>query len=318
MTQVALAVVLAAAGIVVSFLVGRSARRKPQLRYAIYQERVLEPSDWLAREGLSLSFKGKQVARLERTYIALWNHRGDTVRQADIVEHDPLRVAFDDPAEVLQVRVLRSIRDATQVAATVRPDRAEVLVAFDFLDSRDGALIEILHAERSAAHLVGTVRGAALRELARPGDFWVEGRYRATKRAKEPKGRFGRAAIRYLDRRASFPGATLGWGVVTVAAVLAILAVVFATTSRDPGAVDASLFDLTTRNGQLGFAHAVTGADSFAASVGWKSAVVLSLTYFLTGSWMLRMSRVAPKGMPRQLSRISDGPADGVTEVPPR
>lgn len=135
---------------------GRRNRQVPDLRYAIDHDEIIAPDDWLFTDGLSLRFQGENVARLCRTYVAIWNKRGDTVRGSDIVDSDLLRVVLDESDDVLSARVVAASRK--QIEARV--DRKAATITFDFLDQGDGFVVEVLHRVPSPPTLTGTIRGA--------------------------------------------------------------------------------------------------------------------------------------------------------------
>lgn len=90
----------------------------------------------------------------------VWNSGARTVRGENIASDDPLRVELGDGAVVLDARVLKMSKPATKCA--VRDNKGpnnSILLAFDFLDSRQGFLVEIFHTESGEVpRLSGTVQ----------------------------------------------------------------------------------------------------------------------------------------------------------------
>lgn len=153
-------------GIPVTYLVARRSRRRPELRFKTDFDVLLAPEDRLVERGLSLSFKGEAVQRISRTYIALWNEKGDTIRGTDIVAADPLRIICDPDDTVLLARVLHRSRPSNSL--TCEPlngsPQPSVLISFDFLDSDDGGIIEILHQSHIEPTLTGAIRGTRIKD----------------------------------------------------------------------------------------------------------------------------------------------------------
>jgi hypothetical protein len=91
----------------------------------------------------------------------LWNAGNTSVSGSDIVGADPLRISLILDATIVEARVAQNTRIVNGVTVSLVPgQKNEALIDFDFLDSDDGAHIELLHtAESVAAVMHGTIRG---------------------------------------------------------------------------------------------------------------------------------------------------------------
>lgn len=149
------------AGLVIGFIFFVKSRARPRL---VYQRRALQliGSAEPALPGeVEVSYKGVTVPRLTATYIVLWNAGIPTVRGSDVVASDPLRFVFPPGTRVLQARVVKATRPVIGFDVTANPNAPnEALLTFDFLDIRDGAVVEILHtSEERYPQVQGTIRG---------------------------------------------------------------------------------------------------------------------------------------------------------------
>ena len=150
------AVLLFAVGIPVAFYIGRRNRQVPDLRVATDADSLLSVQNTFSGK-LTMAFDGKPVKSLARTYLAIWNHRGDTIWGRDILASDPLRIDVSEGDEILQVRLVARHRSTNQLEA--RSANGITPITFEFLDASDGGIFEVLHRGDSPARVAGTVPG---------------------------------------------------------------------------------------------------------------------------------------------------------------
>lgn len=114
----------------------------------------------LPRE-VTVQYRGKDVPRLTRSLVVIWNDGERTINQSDVVDTAPLLLDVGNGAEILSASVVKSSRDVIQL--NCRPNdhkHHQILISFEFLDSKDGGVIEVLHtAERRHLKLLGTIKG---------------------------------------------------------------------------------------------------------------------------------------------------------------
>jgi len=101
------------------------------------------------------------VDRLTKTYIIFWNSGKALLRGADIVQEDPLRCEFSEGSRVLAARIIKNSRVANKFALDNQAEFPhKLMIAFDYLDPGDGAVIEVLHTDtKRYPEIVGTVKG---------------------------------------------------------------------------------------------------------------------------------------------------------------
>ena len=136
-------------------------RQRTRLAYRYVGERLLGLSTDGLPTDITVQYRGQEIQRLTRTFVVFWNAGEKTILAADIVEADPLRLKLRDNGSVLAATVLKVGRTVCQVEAKLIPSSSnEVSLGFAFLDSGDGAVIEILHtSEKRHPEFLGTIRG---------------------------------------------------------------------------------------------------------------------------------------------------------------
>jgi hypothetical protein len=238
------AFVLALVGIPLTYVLTKRSRQVPRLRASIDFNVLLAPTDDLQVRGLSIALDGTEISQISRSYFAFWNAGGDTVEGGSIVETDPLRLQFETNETPLQARVIRQSRPPVDFSIELIDNC--VLLSFSFLDTGDGAFIEVLHNGTVTPELAGTIMGARVPDLMHQ-DFSpevVEGI--AGKRQIPLLRRLGlRRKIRGLLRMAIF--------------LILAIAVTWLLFSDLPWnqTVDATQFDLSSLEGQREFADQV-------------------------------------------------------------
>lgn len=271
-------------GIPLAYFIGRRNRQVPDLRTAVDFDRIVEPGDWLLQGDLTVVFDGATLNRVSRTYLAVWNQRGDTVRAADILPSDPLRIAVESDDEVLRARIVAFSRH--QVAARVERSGEFTLVDFDFMDSRDGFVIEVLHRGSQPAALTGTLPGVTWRK---PKQATLTREARAMARKSWP-GRLVSLFKLGPSRAAVLLLAIFG------AAAFAYIGVHNFVLWLSPETVPLDNFDLESLEGQREFAAEVTKGGNVDAFSGWLNLVYLGTSGIMIGLLSVVTRAVIPRG----------------------
>lgn len=145
----------------VGLLLYLKSRAKSLLAYQQWAVHLVGGSKPALPGEVEITYQGIKVPRLTRTTIVLWNAGTVTIRGSEAVAADPLRLVFALNTQVLRVRIVDVTRPMIGFQGSVNPAAAsEVLLAFDYLDPRDGASIEILHTgDQRYPHVMGTIIG---------------------------------------------------------------------------------------------------------------------------------------------------------------
>ena len=116
-------------------------------------------------DNIQILFNGKAVPRVSSTVIWFWNDGRKPIMANDVPASQPLRINVRDEStpdvEILDVVVRKSTRSS--IAFTARKlESSMVEFGFDFLDCKDGAVIEVLHTGSPATRITlsGIVLGA--------------------------------------------------------------------------------------------------------------------------------------------------------------
>jgi hypothetical protein len=152
------------AGLVIAFvslILYKASRIGARPVYQFQALRLIEKEERALPEEVEIHFKGRDVPRLTMTHVFLWNSGTATIDGKDIVIDDPLRLEFSEGAEVLRVRICKATREINKFKAMVNQNSPnEVVCHFDFLDAKDGVVIEVLHtAKERYPEVKGTIRG---------------------------------------------------------------------------------------------------------------------------------------------------------------
>jgi len=156
--------VLALGAIILAYIFYVRGKSTPRLVYQERSVRLIGGDDPALPEDVTVTFAGVEVPRLSKSVVVLWNAGNTTIRGSEIVERQPLRIAvgaIDEGARVLEARVTQVRRKVNAISAALDPADAQLVrLTFDYLDSGDGARIEVLHTSRfPVALVIGSIRG---------------------------------------------------------------------------------------------------------------------------------------------------------------
>lgn len=184
--------------------------------------------------------------------MALWNHRGDTIRGEDIVDTDPLRLQFAEGDIALQVRTLSMSRPQNRFTAKINPEGSSVDFTCDFLDAGDGSVFEIVHIGPEKPVLLGTVRGAKIRDC---GNTRL-----GLKTLSQLRKSLIRSFLEDVPIKAQINILLYFFGGI----FLTVFAIAAAIVSSGPGKlIDIRNYNLRTISGQSDFASAVRSFDIY-------------------------------------------------------
>jgi hypothetical protein len=142
-------------GIVVAVVL---ARRRAMPVYQVIGNRVIRG---LPADHITVQYNGQDVPQVTRTRITFWNAGKKTLDGADVVEGYPIRFLFSNEAsKVLDVSMLKVTNIENQFSAMSDDKDAAVRFDFDYLDFKQGAVVEILHTDESwRVRSSGTIKG---------------------------------------------------------------------------------------------------------------------------------------------------------------
>jgi len=149
-------------GLVVGFLFYIWSRKRTRMDYVHLGEHLLgSTTDSLPPE-IVVQYNGTSIPRLTKTVLVVWNSGENTVVGQDIVSRDPLRFRVGKDGKILSISIQKTSRAVNDfnIRQAFDDPLNEAQFGFDFLDPKDGAVIEILHTSTNRKpSIVGTMRG---------------------------------------------------------------------------------------------------------------------------------------------------------------
>jgi len=297
------ALVLAFVGIPLTYFLTRRMRKRPRLRAAIQSTVLINPSAGLVDRGLQIHFSSQKIDTVSRSLIALWNGGGDTIRFADELASDPLRLQIEAPAVVLDARVLSGSRSQLGFSCELHSDAPQIVeLHWNFMDEDDGVLIDMLHTGLQRPALFGTIPGVIfdphavnLINLDPARLDWMNEPSRMRRILRRMKSN-----VTSVPRFVSVVVSSLMW----IGLALGLVVSGAGNSSYAYRILSPAHFDLGTAAGQARFADKL-------ASAGWNAGSGSTLTYVLigfsiffvlaTGFSLLGRRRVVPFGLLRPL-----------------
>lgn len=292
---------LSVIGIPLAFYLARRGRRRPVLRLAADFDLIVSQEQGAFHAGVLRTSNGLPVTRISRTWFAIWNHQGDTIRGADIVPDDRLRIQLDRDDTPLLVRVAARSRRQNKLEVSVSTiDSSCVDVDFDFLDSGDGGVIEVIHQSIDRPQMVGTIRGASLgfRGTVALSPRVVSDMSQPWRKRKSVHSRAASLTFVFMVSLTMifFGMSTYADGQAALAATPEMI--------NDKGVVDATKFDLNSTEGQQDFSEVVS-----ARRYGnFPFLQIMSIFVFLAGVLVPIVAIISlakrGRGVPPSIARI--------------
>ena len=121
-------------------------RRRQRLVYQMSVMRYFDKADYALPEYAEMSYEGREVERLTKATIVLWNKGTDALRGEDIVESDPIRLSIGEGGTYLDVEIECMSDESNGCAAAERPEnRHEVELRYEYLNPGEGMRVTVLH-----------------------------------------------------------------------------------------------------------------------------------------------------------------------------
>jgi hypothetical protein len=151
---------LGATGIAVAVLTYLWTRQRSLLVYQRDGNRLLGGSKSELPRDVTVLYQNDPISALSRSVVVMWNAGEKTIGRADLATTDPLRVEVGDKYRILSASVVGVSRPVVEFACAQSGAPHTANLAFEFLDTHDGAIVEILHTDDEDNLVVaGTVRG---------------------------------------------------------------------------------------------------------------------------------------------------------------
>lgn len=136
-------------------------RQRKTLAYAIRSVNVIRGPVSIA-EGVSFRYRDREVDTLTSSAVAIWSAGNRTIEGSDITSAEPLAIEAVSPTRILDARIAYVHSRATSFAAELATDGSRVTLRFDYLDTGDGGVLQVLHtgASSDCIAVVGRIKGA--------------------------------------------------------------------------------------------------------------------------------------------------------------
>jgi hypothetical protein len=124
--------------------------------------------------GLEIFYNGNRIESCSASKVLLWNRGSEAIRGTDIAPAAPLVISIRDPEFVLDHQVLYCSSPHSRVSTMSRED-GSILIGFDYLDPRQGVILEVLHTGGpSSIFLSGSViDGGEIQTKESPGEKYA-------------------------------------------------------------------------------------------------------------------------------------------------
>lgn len=150
------------AGLLAALIAYLCSRKRTSLSFAYLGDHLLGSDSASLPQGISVQYQGVDIPRLTRSIIVLWNNGENTILGSDVVEADQLRFCVGSDGELLSTSILKATRSVNDFKIKSPSAHApnEAVVDFNYFDSGDGVVVEILHTSKSRQpDIKGTLRG---------------------------------------------------------------------------------------------------------------------------------------------------------------
>lgn len=94
---------------------------------------------------LQVLYAGQNISNLSVTKIAFWNAGKETIDKSDIACISPIKIEIDPEYDMLDANILFQKNKSNNFKIELSEDKKNISINFDYLDHKEGAVIQILH-----------------------------------------------------------------------------------------------------------------------------------------------------------------------------
>ena len=109
-----------------------------------YREQTIVSKQMPLLDKLTVLYDHKPIDTLSVTRFCIWNAGNATINYSDLAKNNPLYISSaDDSCKIIECQLI-SITDASNNATCLLSEN-QIDITFDYFDSMDGVLLEIIH-----------------------------------------------------------------------------------------------------------------------------------------------------------------------------
>ena len=151
---------LAIIGIILSVIFYFKSKRTKKLKTKLRSINLLKDSIKKI-DGLNIEFLGNPIPNLTITKLALWSNGNESIQKHDVPTSNPLSIIAINNATILEAKIIYEKNKHNLMKINASSDSKKVNIDFEFLDSEDGCVIQILHTGSSSSDIIldGTIIG---------------------------------------------------------------------------------------------------------------------------------------------------------------
>jgi hypothetical protein len=156
-----LGIVGIAIGTLVSYYFYRRSLKEKAPYWAITSNNLVEGFSSKIHD-LQASYEGKRVQNLTISRVLFWNDGAETIKRDDIETINHVRISPKNDILLLDAKVLASNNNSSQFTVQIAENDNCIYLNFDYLDEKQGAVIQIIHTGTSSQDLevIGDIKGA--------------------------------------------------------------------------------------------------------------------------------------------------------------
>jgi hypothetical protein len=170
-------IVLSVIGILTGYIFYIKGQRIKEAAWTIDNFILIKGYSSLVKD-LDIKYRGKTIDDLTVTKVVFWNNGNDIIDGTDIKTALPLSIRAVDDTEILEVQILKVSNPANLFTSELEDNRKSARLIFDYLNSNEGAVIQVLHTGASLVNIIvwGEIKGVKelkYKSRERDNDTWI-------------------------------------------------------------------------------------------------------------------------------------------------
>ena len=148
-------------GIVTSYVFYIISRTRSRLNYQTSNLQIIGNISLKLPQDFEVTVAGVRINSLQKSQIVIWNGGTTTITGDNIVDSDQLKIVFGPETKIFDANITGQSRKVNKFTVEIDDiDENELLLNFDFLDKKDGVIIEVLHTDNKfEPKISGTIKG---------------------------------------------------------------------------------------------------------------------------------------------------------------